>query len=74
MSKFSLFVLGLTSAFLTSLPVKAAEKLLFTYGPIELSVKVESLELFAKDGTINEDLGQYLNRISPKDQAILESL
>ena len=75
MSKFSLFVLGLTSAFLTSLPVKAAEKLLFTYGPIELSVKVESLELFAKDGTINEDLGQYLNRISPKDQAIFrESL
>lgn len=75
MSKFSLFVLGLTSTFLTSLPVKAAEKLLFTYGPIELSVKVESLELFAKDGTINEDLGQYLNRISPKDQAIFrESL
>ncbi|BAQ60636.1 probable lipoprotein signal peptide [Geminocystis sp. NIES-3708] len=67
--KIPLFLLGLASTFLTSLPVKAAEKLLFTYGPLKLSVKVESLELFAKDGTINEDLRQYLNRISPEDQA-----
>lgn len=68
-SKLSVFILGLASACLTSLPVKAAEKLLFTYGPLKLSVEVESLELFAENGTINEDLGQYLNRISPEDQA-----
>ncbi len=67
-SKLSMFLLGLTSVFLTSLPVRAAEKLLFTYGPLKLSVEVESLVLFAQDGTINEDLGQYLNRISPKEQ------
>lgn len=69
-SKLSLFLLGLASACLTltSLPVKAAEKLLFTYGPIKLSVDVESLEVFAQDGTINEDLEQYLKRISPEDQ------
>lgn len=67
-SKLALFLLGIVTASLTSLPVKAAEKLLFTYGPLELSVKVESLELFAKDGTVNEDLGQYLKRISPEEQ------
>jgi predicted dienelactone hydrolase len=67
-SQLVLFLLGIATASLTCLPVKAAEKLLFTYGPVKLSVEVESLELFAKDGTVNEDLGQYLKRISPEEQ------
>ncbi|MGI0482511.1 alpha/beta hydrolase [Geminocystis sp. CENA526] len=67
-TKLSLFLLGLVSTCLTSLPVKAAEKIFFTYTPLKLSVNVESLELFAKEGIINEDLGQYLSRISPEDQ------
>lgn len=64
--KLSLFLLGITC--LTSFPVKAAEKIFLSYGPLEFSVEVESLEIFAKDGTINEDLGQYLNRLSPEKQ------
>lgn len=67
-SKLSLFLLGLASACLTSLPVKAAEKIYFTYSPLKLSVQVESLELFAKEGIINEDLAQYINRIIPEDE------
>lgn len=73
-TKLSLFILGLASTFLTSLPVKAAEKLLFTYGPLKLSVEVKSLELFAEDGTINNDLQQYLKRVSPEDQAKFKKL
>lgn len=67
-SRLFLFMLGLVSTCLTSFPVKAAEKIFFTYSPLKLSVNVESLELFAQDGTIDEDLKQYLNRISPEDQ------
>ena len=39
----------------------AAEKIFFVYNPIIASLKVESLERFANDGTVNEDLGFYLN-------------
>lgn len=67
-SKLALFLLGIATTCLTSLPVKAAEKLFLSYGPLEFSVKVESLELFAKDGTINEDLGQYLDLIKPEQR------
>lgn len=67
-SKLSLFLVGLVSTCLTSLPVKAAEKIFLSYGPLKFSINVESLELFAKDGTINDDLGQYLNRLSPEKQ------
>ncbi|WP_017293716.1 alpha/beta hydrolase [Geminocystis herdmanii] len=65
-SKLALFLLGIVTTSLTSLPVKAAEKLFLSYGPLKFSVEVESLEIFAKDGTVNEDLGQYLDLIPPE--------
>lgn len=40
--------------------VNAAEKIFFVYSPLIASLKVESLEKFAKDGSINDDLGFYL--------------
>lgn len=67
-SKLALFLLGIATTCLTSLPVKAAEKLFLSYGPLKFSVKVESLETFAKDGTINDDLGQYLGLIKPEQR------
>jgi predicted dienelactone hydrolase len=67
-STISLFLLGIATTCLTSLPVKAAEKIFLSYGPLKFSVKVESLETFAKDGTINEDLGQYLDLIKPEQR------
>jgi predicted dienelactone hydrolase len=60
---------GLLCALATSLPVQAAEKLYFSYDPLMLSVRVESLEIFAKDGTINKDLGAYLRFANPEQQA-----
>lgn len=68
-SKIALFFLGIASVCLTSIPAKAAEKLFLSYGPLMFSVEVESLEIFAEDGTINEDLGFYLDRVSPEKQA-----
>lgn len=68
-SKINLLLLGFLSACLTAIPVNAAEKLYLSYGPILLSLQVESLETFAKDGTINKDLGFYLGQVTPEVQA-----
>lgn len=67
-SKPVLFCLGLLSACLTSIPVKAAEKLFLSYGPLIFSLRVESLEMFAEDGKINQDLAFYLKRATPEQQ------
>ena len=74
-AKAALFCLGFLSVGLTSIPVKAAEKIFFSYGPLMFPLKVESLEIFAQDGTINDDLAFYLNRVSPeKREAFREAL
>lgn len=44
-------------------PVWAAERLFFFFGPFQLSVYMDSLEKFAEDGTVTQDLGLYLNRV-----------
>ncbi len=67
--KTSLFALSLVSLCLTSIPVRAAEKLFLSYGSLIFSVKVESLEKFAKEGTINENLSQYLDLVDSEKQA-----
>lgn len=59
---------GILSTLVTSLPVKAAEKIYLTYGPVKMSVKVASLETFAKDGTINKNLEFYLKSTSPEQR------
>lgn len=52
---------GLLSTSLTILPVQAAEKLYLIYNPLIFSLKVSSLEAFAKEGTIDKNLEFYLN-------------
>ena len=51
---------ALSAVFIT-LPVQAAEKINFVYGPLILSLKVNSLDIFAKENIINKDLAYYLN-------------
>lgn len=41
--------------------VSSADKIFFIYNPIIASLKVKSLEQFAKDGTVSQNLGFYLN-------------
>ena len=66
---FRPFALALLSATLTILPGKAAEKIYFSYDPLILSVRTQSLETFAKTGVINKDLGFYLSMATPEQQA-----
>jgi predicted dienelactone hydrolase len=62
--------LGLLSALVTALPVKAAEKLTFYYGPFTQSVQVSSLNTFAEAGSVNPDLEFYfkLAKVDAKTQ------
>ena len=52
--------LGVSTTALMAMPLKAAEKIFFYYSPLIDSLEVSSLELFAEEGTVNEDLGFYL--------------
>lgn len=67
--KIKQLFLGFFLTLLTSIPVKSAEKIYLSYGPLMLSLRTESLEAFAKNGTINKDLGFYLERVTPEKQA-----
>jgi predicted dienelactone hydrolase len=60
--------LGLCSALLTAFPAVAAREIFLSYGPWKGSIRVESLEAFAKDGTINSNLDFYLRRLSPEQR------
>ncbi len=68
-SKITSLLLGLFSACLTAIPVHAAEKIYLSYGPLMLSLRVESLETFAKEGKINKDLELYLAQATLEQQA-----
>ncbi|MEA5532919.1 alpha/beta hydrolase [Crocosphaera sp. XPORK-15E] len=54
-------LLSILAILLTILPVKAAEKIYLIYGSLNLSVKVNSLEKFAREGIIDDNLEFYLN-------------
>ncbi|MGH2416460.1 MAG: alpha/beta hydrolase, partial [Microcystaceae cyanobacterium] len=62
-------ILGLASSVLTAMPTVAAERISLIYGFLKVSVRVDSLATFAKDGTVNQDLAFFLNRVSPEEQA-----
>lgn len=62
-------VWGIVALMVTAISVRAAEEIHFTFGPVGLSLRVDSLETFAKDGTINKDLEFYLKRVDADKQA-----
>jgi len=55
------------AAVLAGPPARASESLSFSYGPLIRSLKVSSLETFAEDGTVEEDLGFFLTLVKPED-------
>ena len=61
-------ILATVSAILTALPLCAAEKILILYGPVRLSLKVDSIETFAKEGIVNKELDFYLNAVGVKQE------
>ncbi|MGK7941951.1 MAG: alpha/beta hydrolase [Crocosphaera sp.] len=61
------FSLGLFPLWGQHLPVYSAERVVFSLSVLgDFSVSVDSLEAFAKDGTINRDLALYANHLDPK--------
>lgn len=44
----------------------AAEKIYFSYGAIERTISVSSLEAYAKEGKIDDDLATYAQYVSPE--------
>ena len=62
---------GIALALLTAIPVQAAERIVFAYGQLEYYLPVSSLETFAKDGTVDRDLGFYFRffKVTPDAQA-----
>jgi predicted dienelactone hydrolase len=71
---FNCLILGFFSTIITPSSLWAAEKIFLIYGPINLSVKVESLATFAHQGTINQELSFYLDKLSPDQQNQLRKL
>jgi predicted dienelactone hydrolase len=63
---------SLTASFaaiaLTALPGGAAETVTLDFGPFNRSIPVASLEAYAEDGTIDDELAYYLERLSPAGQ------
>jgi len=58
-----------------AMPVRAAERIMFNYGPLLFEVEVSSLEKFAKEGEINRQLGFYLRRVDePTREAFRQAL
>ncbi|PSB22786.1 hypothetical protein C7B76_02400 [filamentous cyanobacterium CCP2] len=53
-------LIGTAIVGLTALPVRAAERVYFSYGLLERSVAVSSLEAYAEEGTVNPDLAFFL--------------
>lgn len=52
---------------------QAAEKIYISYGLLERSIPVSSLEAYAKDGTIDDDLAVYVQYGNAKQLAQLQS-
>ncbi|MBW4643445.1 MAG: alpha/beta hydrolase [Goleter apudmare HA4340-LM2] len=76
MKKFLKYLsLGLLSTLMTATPGLSAERISFFYPPFgEFSLSVESLEIFAKEGKINNELEFYASRANPQQLAQLREL
>lgn len=76
MKKFlSSLSIGLLSVFFTAAPGLGAERIKFFYPPFgEFSLSVDSLETFAREGTITNELAFYASRLNPEQLAQLREL
>jgi predicted dienelactone hydrolase len=67
-TKLRSFSIGGLSIILTAMPVAASERVALTYGPLEFSIPVSSLERYAKTGAIDRHLAPYKHLI-PANQS-----
>ena len=77
----STFAWGGLTTLMMALPIKAAETISLTYGPLEFSLEVSALASFAKEGIVDPKLEQYMRLAQVNDpekrqlfrQALLEN-
>jgi hypothetical protein len=58
---FRPLVLAVASALILSLPVKAAERIFFTFAPVHVSIRTASIEKFANEGIVDANLRFYFD-------------
>jgi predicted dienelactone hydrolase len=69
---FRPLVLAVASALITSLPVKAAERIFFTYPPVHVSIRTASIERFANEGVVDANLRFYFDLLGITAQQKVE--
>ncbi|MEC4987027.1 MAG: alpha/beta hydrolase [Oscillatoria sp. PMC 1068.18] len=69
-----LFNLGVSLTTTTMLPVKAAERIYLSFGPLEFSLSVSGLEEYAKEGTISTELASYAKYLTPEQLEQLRTI
>lgn len=76
MKRRSAFFLSLITSAMTVLsgqaPLQAAERIFFVYTPLNFSLRVDSLERFAKKGVVNNELRFYFNALGVTAEEIGE--
>ena len=55
--------ISLISGIIVTLPARSADEIYFDYGPFGRSIPASSLEAFAKDGTVEDELAPLLDAI-----------
>ena len=56
------------SCMATALPARSADNIYLDYGPFGRVLPTSSLESFAENGTIDDELAPYLKRLPPEQQ------
>ncbi|MGF1514021.1 MAG: alpha/beta hydrolase [Elainellaceae cyanobacterium] len=68
---------GTVTAFAGLIPglsAEAASDIRARYGPIELTVTIDSIEAYLEDGTVRSDLAGYINRLTPEQLENVEEV
>ena len=65
---------GSLSVGLTALPSLAAEQVVLSYGSLEVAISIDSLEAFAREGQVDDDLDSYLRNASLEERAELQEI
>lgn len=69
---FRPLVLAVASALIAALPVKAAERIFFTYPPVHVSIRTASIERFANEGVVDANLRFYFDLLGITAQQKVE--
>lgn len=69
--KLRAFALGCISTIMTAIPTSAAERVSLSYEPLEFSIPIASLEIYAQEGRIDSHLAEYAQYIKPDELAEL---